>query len=123
VGPIEGLYVLLPKRLLRVLLFSFGLVPLGAAAPAADEHVVIVLEAAYFPDFLIVKQGDVIRFVNQSGRSHRLYHADGNWATKPFATGEELLVTVEPETTGPFYGMSSVKITGQLDLETPAFTD
>ncbi len=119
VGPIKGLYVLLPKRLLRVLLLSLGLVPPAAASFAADEHVVIVLETAYFPEKLFVKQGDTVRFVNNSDSAHAIHHQDGKWVTHSFASGEELLVTIEPDMAGSFYGMSSVKITGQLYLEIP----
>lgn len=118
-----GLYVLLPKRVLRVLLLGLGLVPPAAVSWAAEEHVVIVLETAYFPEKLTVEQGDTVRFVNESGRKHAIYHKEGNWVTHPFASGEELLVTIEPEMAGSFYGMSSVKITGQLALEIPNVTD
>lgn len=114
---------MLPKRVLRVFLLSLGLVPPAVAAAAEDEHVVIVLESAYFPSKTVINHGDTVRFVNNSGRDHAVFHADGIWATRPFADGEELLVTIEPEMTGSFYGMSSVKITGQLALDIPNVTD
>ncbi|MGA9434786.1 MAG: hypothetical protein WBV62_11180 [Roseobacter sp.] len=111
------------KTVLRVALLSFGLVPTGTAAVAADEHIVIILETAYFPQRTTVKQGDVVRFVNESGRDHTLYHAQGNWTTRPIAQGEELLVTIGPDIAGAYYGMSDFKITGQLDLAQPATAD
>lgn len=114
---------MLPKRVLRVVLICLGLVPPALADAVTDEHVVIVLETAYFPEKTVLKHGDTVRFVNKSGREHAVYHTQGNWVTRPFASGEELLVTIEPEMTGSFYGMSNVKITGQLDLETPNVAD
>ena len=90
---------------------------------AADEHIVIILETAYFPQKTTVEQGDVVRFVNESGRDHTLYHAQGNWTTRPLADGEELLVMITPEIPGTFYGMGDLKITGQLDLARPATAD
>jgi len=111
------------KTVLLVALLSLGLVPTSTAAVAAEEHTVIILETAYFPQRITVKQGDVVRFVNESGRAHTLYHAQGNWTTRPFAQGEELLVTISPDIAGAFYGMSDLKITGRIDLAQPATAD
>lgn len=110
---------MLLKTCLRVALLSLGLVPASAATVAAKEHVVIILGAAYFPQKTTVEQGDVVRFVNESGRNHTLYHAQGNWATLPMAHGAELLVTIRPDISGVYHGMSDLKIKGLLDL-TPA---
>lgn len=115
--------VLLFKTVLPVALLSLGLVPTGTAAVAADEHIVIILEETYFPQKTTVKQGDVVRFVNQSGRDHTLRHAQGNWTTRPFAHGDELLVTIKPDIVGAFHGMGDLNITGQLDIAQPATAD
>lgn len=84
---------------------------------------VIILEDAYFPQTTAVRRGDVVRFVNRSGKAHAVQHAGGLWATHPIAQGAELLVTIEPGMAGGFYGMSGRKITGQLDLQKPLVTD
>jgi len=123
VGPIKGLFGLLLKTVLPVALLTLGLVPTGTAAVASDEHIVIILETAYFPQKTTIKQGDVVRFVNESGRDHTLYHAQGNWTTRPLAQGEELLVTITPDIAGAFYGMSDLKITGQLEFAQPTRSD
>jgi plastocyanin len=97
-------------------LLTLGLVSPGTAAVSADEHVVIILEAAYFPQKTTVRTGDAVRFVNESGREHTIFHASGKWATRPIADGEELLVTIEPDMAGGFYGTSGKEIAGELDL-------
>lgn len=114
---------MLPKNSVRVLLFCLGLVSPGTVVQASEEHVVIILEDAYFPQKTVVKQGDIVRFVNESGQAHTVFHEDGLWATHPIAQGAELLVTIEPEMTGGFYGMSAKKITGQFDLDTSHVAD
>lgn len=114
---------MLLKNLLRVPLLTFGLVLPGLAASAADEHIVIILESAYFPTNTTVVAGDVVRFVNESGRDHAIFHAQGKWASRALAHGEELLVTIEPDMGGAYYGMSETKITGQLDLTRPNVAD
>lgn len=114
---------MLPKLVYPVLLLTLGIVPSGTAALAGEEHVVIILEDAYFPQKTVLKQGDVVRFVNESGRPHAVFHAAGLWATRPIAKGAELLVTIEPEMSGVFYGISGQKITGQLDLIPPHVAD
>ena len=115
--------MLLPRHLLKICLLTLGLVSPGTAAVSADEHVVIILEAAYFPRKTIVRTGDVVRFVNESGREHTIFHAEGKWATRPFPDGEELLVTIESDMAGGFYGMSGKKIEGELDLLQPDVAD
>lgn len=82
----------------------------------ADEHVVIILGSAYFPEKTLVEQGDIVRFVNVSGRNHTVVHADGKWATHPMAEGEELLVAIEPDMAGTFFGHAKTIITGRFDL-------
>ena len=114
---------MLLKTVLPVALLTLGLVPTGTAAVASDEHIVIILETAFFPQKTTIKQGDVVRFVNESGRDHTLYHAQGNWTTRPLAQGEELLVTITPDIAGAFYGMSDLKITGQLEFAQPTRSD
>ena len=115
--------MLLPRHLLKICLLTLGLVSPGTAAVSADEHVVIILEAAYFPRKTTVKAGDVVRFVNESGNEHTIFHADGKWATRPIADGEELLVTIESDMAGGFYGMSGKEIAGEIDLLQPDVAD
>ena len=120
---ISGLLILLLRFGLVVAFVSCGLVPLGAFQASAEEHIVVILEAAYFPRNTTVEPGDVVRFVNESGREHEIFHVNGQWATAPIAEGEELLVTIDEGMTGPFYGVTLQRIEGRLDLLRPSVTD
>ncbi|WP_227267502.1 hypothetical protein [Roseobacter weihaiensis] len=115
-GPIQGLCVVLFKFVPRVALLSLGLASLSALQSQAEEHIVIILEATYFPQKIILEHGDVVRFVNESGSAHEIFHTNGRWATAPIAPGDELLVLIEPGMTGAFHGVAKRWITGQLYL-------
>ena len=69
----------------------------------AAEHVVIILGTSYFPQKTEVEEGDVVRFVNVSGREHIVVHSGGKWMTMPMDDGEELLVTIQPDMTARLY--------------------
>jgi len=107
---------LLLKSVKIVALLSLGLVPFSAATAWAEEHIVIILGSAYFPQHTVVAEGDVVRFVNVSGRDHTVINSEGKWATLKMADGEELLVEIEPDMTGPFHGKAKTKISGRLDM-------
>ena len=107
---------MLLKSVSLVALFILGSVPFSATAAWAEEHIVIILGSAYFPQKTAVEEGDVVRFVNVSGKKHTVIHSDGAWATYEMADGEELLVTIEPGMTGPFHGESKQLISGRFDL-------
>jgi plastocyanin len=79
-----------------------------------EEHTVIILDTAYFPQKVVVDTGDTVRFVNKSGKAHIVYLADGNWATKAMVDDQELLVEIEQGMAGTFYGLSDTWIRGQL---------
>ena len=79
----------------------------------------VILESSYFPQKTLVKHGDIVRFVNESGQAHTVFHAQGNWETPQIAEGEELLVTITSGMTGEYSGMTTQKITGQLLLVRP----
>lgn len=108
---------------LRVALLSLGLASFSARQGQAEEHIVIILETTYFPQKITLEHGDVVRFVNESGLEHEIFHTGGRWATVPIAPGEELLVLIEPGMTGAFQGTAKHRITGQLDLLQDDATD
>lgn len=97
-------------------LLFLGWVPFSASPALADEHVVIILGSAYFPEKTTLEQGDTVRFVNVSGEDHIVVHKEGLWATHKMAEGEELLVTVEANMAGAFFGHAKKRIEGRLDL-------
>lgn len=111
------------KSVLLVVLLSLGMVPQAAPADASEEHVVIILDSAFFPQKTALKHGDVVRFVNESAYRSTIFHANGGWATHPIAAGEELLVTIGPGMAGAFYGTAQQRIVGVLELQEPAQSD
>lgn len=114
---------MLLKSVSLVFLLSLGSVPFSAAAALAEEHIVIILGSAYFPQKTTVEEGDVVRFVNVSGGEHTVVHKNRAWATLPMADGEELLVTIEPGMTGEFLGVAKRQISGRFDLERSSYTN
>ena len=109
--------------LLRVLCVSLGLVSPKAAPAVAEEHIVVILEAAFFPEQTFVETGDVVRFVNASGQLQTVRHLDGIWTTLPLADGEELLVTIKPGVTGIFTSLEGLPFYGRLVLPPDEATD
>lgn len=107
---------MLLKSVSLVVLLSLGSVPFSVAAAWAEEHIVIILGSAYFPQHTVVAEGDVVRFVNVSGQSHTVRQDDGRWETLEMANGEELLVEIVPGIEGAFHGKAKRKITGRFDM-------
>jgi plastocyanin len=107
---------LLLKSVSLVVLLTLGSVPFSATAAWAEEHIIIILGSAYFPQHTIVEDGDIVRFVNVSGRNHQVTHAEEKWITHEMSDGDELLVEIEPDMVGSFYGMAKQLIVGRMDL-------
>lgn len=106
---------MLLKSVSIVALLSLGSVSFSAAAAWAEDHIIIILGSAYFPQKTAVSEGDVVRFVNVSGFDHTILQTGGTWATLEIADGEELLLTIEQGMTGPFHGQAKTLITGQFE--------
>lgn len=105
------------RNLLILLIFLMTWsVSLNGQRVQAKEHVVIILNATYFPEETAVAKGDVVRFVNNSGQEHTIMHADGHWATMAIKDRQEILVEINDGMAGPFYGEASHRITGRLHL-------
>lgn len=114
---------MLLKSVSRVALFLLGSVPFSAGAAHANEHVIIVLGSAFFAYNTDVEPGDTVRFVNVSGTTMRLEHADGNWVADPLKEGQEMVLQVNKDTTGKYYGWTTRRIVGHLKLSDSNLTN
>ncbi|WP_298839060.1 hypothetical protein [uncultured Roseobacter sp.] len=91
------------KSVSFVTLFFLGLAPFSIAAQEAREHVIFILATSYFPTVTEVREGDSVRFVNVSGKTHSVRHKDGLWETMDIDEGQELVMSVSAEMAGRFF--------------------
>ncbi|MGC3939245.1 cupredoxin domain-containing protein [Roseobacter sp. EG26] len=103
-----------PAYLVSVLFF--GSVSFTADTALSEEHIVIILASAYFPEHIDVQVGDTVRFINESGQAHAVSGSEGLWTTDTIAARAEATVHFQPEMAGRFHGWSDRLIEGRLDL-------
>ncbi|WP_299504097.1 hypothetical protein [uncultured Roseobacter sp.] len=107
---------MLLKSALPVALLLFGSVSFTADQVRADEHIVMILQSAYFPDLISVEMGDTVRFVNASGSTHTVGSSEGIWSTDMIADGAEVTLEIRQAMAGRFHGWTNSLIEGRLDL-------
>lgn len=107
---------MLLKSALPVALLLFGSVSFTAVQVRADEHIVMILQSAYFPDLISVEMGDTVRFVNASGSKHTVGSSEGIWSTDMIADGAEVTLEIRQAMVGRFHGWTNSLIEGRLDL-------
>ncbi len=100
-----------------------GSVSFSADRAQADEHVIIILDSAYFPYRTAIAEGDTIRFVNVSGATLSVTHVDGLWTTPPMKEGQEMIVNIDPEMVGKYFGWTTRRITGELEYASRMVTN
>lgn len=71
----------------------------SASLAAAEEHVILYLGDAFFPEVSYVKPGDTIRFLNSSSSSMTIVSASEQWEVGPVLMegSDTLHVTGETE--------------------------
>ncbi|MEP1588900.1 MAG: hypothetical protein ABJR46_15720 [Tateyamaria sp.] len=94
---------------------------LFAASPvAAAEHMILILEDAYFPQVTYLERGDTVRFVNASGTAHNIIAKNDSWEIGPIAIDGEATLLVEDGVQKTFYDVNSAgenggySVTGQM---------
>ena len=107
---------MLLKSVSLVALLILGSVPFTADPVRAEEHVVMILQSAYFPGRLDVEPGDTVRFVNASGRVHTVSSSEGIWTTGPIPIDAEVTLNFEAAMAGRFHGWAQGLIEGRLDI-------
>jgi plastocyanin len=104
------------KHASKVVLLTFVSVPFITGTARAEEHTVMILGTAYFPQKTAVASGDTVRFVNVSGTEHVVTSKAGLWTTGPIGEGEEIVVPISSEMTGGFSGQARQEIEGRFDF-------
>lgn len=97
-------------------MLSLGLIPFTADPARAEDHVIIILQSAYFPNLMNVQSGDTVRFINASGRPHAVSSSEGIWTTDPIAMGAEVTLEFDAAMAGRFHGWTTALIDGRFDL-------
>lgn len=78
----------------------------SATFAKAEEHVVIYLGNAFFPEISYVKPGDVIRFVNSSAASVTVVGSENQWSVGPVAINSDATIEVDHTTALEFSGQA-----------------
>ena len=65
-----------------------------AAGAHAEEHTVMLMGNAYFPDVSYVQEGDTIRFVNLTNIVQTATAQDGSWTSGPLGENQAFVLPV-----------------------------
>ena len=69
----------------------------------ADEHEILVLPIAYFPQTSYVQAGDTLLFSNNSEETITVTSADGEWTTGELGINQSATITVTAGMSKDFY--------------------
>ncbi|NRB01949.1 MAG: hypothetical protein HRU30_01665 [Rhodobacteraceae bacterium] len=101
---------------------------LTTTAAMAQEHLVLVLSDAYFPDITHVKAGDTVTFINASETTQNVVSESEAWSVGPIPVQGQLsmIITAGQETTffnaATLDGDADEGVSGYLSFE-PAPTN
>lgn len=91
---------------------------LFAASPAAAaEHMILILEDAYFPQVTYLDRGDTVRFVNASGSAHSIIAMDETWEIGPISANGEATIVIDGTIQKTFYNQGSESEDGTFSIE------
>lgn len=89
--------------MLRKMTCLAALAGIFISTPAhADEHTVLVLAEAYFPQTSYVVPGDTLVFSNQSDETITVTSVDGAWTTGELGINQSATITVVADMTKDF---------------------
>lgn len=74
-----------------------------STATYAEQHDILVLPTAYFPQTTYVHAGDTLTFVNNSDEIITVVSADGAWTTGELSFEESATITVVANMTKDFF--------------------
>jgi len=75
----------------------------AATTATAEQHEIIILQDAYFPQVTYLDSGDTVRFINLSGATHNIIAKNGSWEIGPIASEGEYVMTMTQGTQNTFY--------------------
>lgn len=85
-----------------------------ASAAAADEHTVLILPDAYFPQITYLDSGDSVRFINMSGGEHSIVSEGAVWELGPIPDQGEVVLEVSDVVEKSFFDKDSTGADGTL---------
>lgn len=90
-----------------------------ASAAQADNHNILIVDGAYFPEILHVKADDNVYFRNNSADAHTIVSENGEWTTGELPVDSSFRVKVRDITELNFSGVGpdGEAITGYLTFE------
>lgn len=103
------------------MLAALALVGLTSAAQA-EEHTILILPDAFFPDISIVSPGDQIRFVNMQEDEANVISEGEDWSIGPIPVSGEEVITVSNSMETAFFDADqadadgNMLVQGQIDL-------
>jgi len=89
---------------------------LGSTAAIAEgtTHEMLILDNTFFPEEIILKEGDSIKFVNKTGHTRRVTAKDSSWNTYDIDPGHSKTVLFAPDTYPTFQTGYDGRIQGEI---------
>lgn len=103
------------KRTISVVATVAALFTAGSAG--AKEHMILILDDAYFPQVTYLDEGDTVRFVNASSNSHNIIGQGGDWEIGPIPIDGEMTMIVAGGLAQTFFDAASEAEDGTFTVE------
>ncbi len=104
------------SRKLSILALA-AIVGSSSMAFASEEHTILMLPDAFFPEVTYVQPGDNVRFVNLQGGSSSIVGADEAWAVGPLGHEDEETLHVTGNMDAPFYSADQKDEDGNYSVQ------
>ncbi len=88
----------------------------SATFAAAEEHVVLFLGDAFFPEVSYVDPGDTVRFVNASTQALNIVSEGSEWSVGPIAVETDASINITGNMTLKFFDADSAGDDGVLTV-------
>ncbi|MFP4328039.1 MAG: hypothetical protein ACLFQL_08520 [Paracoccaceae bacterium] len=83
----------------------------------AEEHVVMLMGDAYFPEITYVAPGDSVQFVNGTDTAHSATATDGSWTSGILAANDTYLLQLETDMVLTFASDNNPDMTGAFSYD------
>lgn len=117
----------MPMTSIRTALAGAALaMALTSGAALAQEHTILVMQDAYFPDITHVDPGDIVMFVNTTETTQNIVALDEAWSVGPIPASGEMLLTITAGQETTYFNADSLNaedatygVSGFLSFEDP----
>ncbi|MEP6066580.1 MAG: hypothetical protein ABJ246_12125, partial [Paracoccaceae bacterium] len=89
----------------------------ASVASASEEHTILVLPDAFFPEVTYVKAGDKVRFVNLQAGSTNIIAKGDEWEVGPLGTEGEDLISISGSMETVFFDADQQNEEGEYSLK------